>query len=146
MLAFSEWMKKIIFLSCLLEKIPRSTSLKKILYFDLVLRWGHDLSVTCLACMQYQRVRPKIILSLNSRSLFSWQALRVTWHHIYMYMDDIGWCDIQIYESIEFIFFSLAWLTWSQYVYFDFRRQNLTSTDVISWRLKSIPALWGLIC
>ena len=27
----------------------------------------------------------------------------------------------------------------------DFRRQNLTSTDVRFWRLKSIPALWGLI-
>ena len=27
----------------------------------------------------------------------------------------------------------------------DFSRQNLTSTDVRFWRLKSIPALWGLI-
>ena len=26
----------------------------------------------------------------------------------------------------------------------DFRRHNLTSTDVRFWRLKSIPALWGL--
>ena len=26
----------------------------------------------------------------------------------------------------------------------DFRRQNLTSTDVRFWRLKSIPALQGL--
>ena len=28
----------------------------------------------------------------------------------------------------------------------DLRRQNLTSTDVRYWRLKSIPALWGINC
>ena len=41
---------------------------------------------------------------------------------------------------------------YSDYKYFyqdysagiDFSRQNLTSTDVILWRLKSIPALYGL--
>ena len=43
----------------------------------------------------------------------------------------------------------LAWLSPFKYLYsysagIDFRRHNLKSTDVGLWRLKSIPALWGL--
>ena len=45
----------------------------------------------------------------------------------------------------------MLWL-YDNYKYFcfygagiDFRRHNLTSTDVRLWRLKSIPALEGLI-
>ena len=62
------------------------------------------------------------------------------------------------YEIIITILVSSFWFIWipvlwvyGHYKYFNscsagiaFSRQNLTSTDVRFWRLKSIPALWGL--
>ena len=55
----------------------------------------------------------------------------------------------------RFSYFRLIWIpmlwVYGHWKYFhpysagiDFRRHNLTSTDVRLWRLKSIPALWGL--
>ena len=50
----------------------------------------------------------------------------------------------------RFIWIPMLWVySYYKYVYsysagIDFRRQNLTSTDVRFWRLKSIPALQGL--
>ena len=42
-----------------------------------------------------------------------------------------------VYGHYEYFYFYSAGI--------DFSRQNLTSTDVRFWRLKSIPALKGLI-
>ena len=59
-----------------------------------------------------------------------------------------------IYTVSSFRFILIIHVLWicDHYIYFisfsagaDFRRQNLTSTDVKFWRLKSIPALKGLI-
>ena len=53
-------------------------------------------------------------------------------------------------SSFWFIWIPMLWV-YDHYNYFksysaenDFRRQNLTSTDVRFWRLKSVPALWEL--
>ena len=52
-----------------------------------------------------------------------------------------------LFSSFRFIWIPILWV-YDLYKYFysysagiDFRRQNLTSTDVRFWRLKSIPAL-----
>ena len=53
-------------------------------------------------------------------------------------------------SSFRFIWIPMLWV-YDLKTYFkphsagnDFSRQNLASTDVRFWRLKSIPALWGL--
>ena len=53
-------------------------------------------------------------------------------------------------SSFRFIWIPMLWVydhykSFHSYsAWIDFRLQNLTSTDVRFWRLKSIPALWGL--
>ena len=88
---------------------------------------------------------PSPLLNLSNKPLKRWQFLHKLWRSKGLFQFEI--IINVLVSTFWFIWIPMLWV-YGRYKYFyshsagsDFRHQNMTSTDVRFWRLKSIPAL-----